>query len=1298
MMPKLRIHLLGGLQVFSDTDRTFAIPTRKAQALLAYLARHPGQHYSRDKLASLLWEGSGEVQARASLRQALAALRRTLPLADEDLASGSRDSVTLNPDCAAVDAVEFESLADSDETGDLERAAALYQGELLEAFNPKAPAFEDWLMAERQRLREQAIDAMSRLLDAHIAAGATERAIVMGVRLLSLDPLQESVHRALMQLYARQGRSGSALKQFRVCRNMLQQQLGVRPESETEELFRNIQRQRHGQSRPLSAEEDVDGNELDPGTQAASTASTPEMPRSELRQVTILFAEMAEVTPIGSDGDLEWMQSQADRFVEIMREVVTRYGGTIDRDFGGKVMALFGFPVAHTDDIVRAVRAALDFRQAVRSQRSEGEQVPEARLGIADGQVLVTYGGELTGRAFAVTGDAAMVAAALAAAVRTDELLVADSTYGALSHSADGAEPTHVPRRDADKPLRAWRIDGLAERPISNRRRFVGRRAELGQLTGILEACRQTGRGLAIHLRGEAGIGKTRLTEEFITIAAEQGFACHMGRVLDFGAGKGQNAMRTIVGELLGLTPEGEEPDAAAIEKAVADGLVETNHEVHLYDLLQHAPPSALRALYDAMDNAARERGRREALQRMLHEASARQPRLIVIEDVHWADPPVLALAAALAAAVEACPAILVMTARPEGDPLSHGWHRVAGGGPLVAMHLGPLHREDVVTLVGELTKRSDSFSRQCIERCGGNPLFLEHLLRSDPSGSSGLPGSVQSVVMARTDGLDDQDRRALRAASVFGQRFSISALRHLTGISDYACDGLLEQGLVRPEGERDFLFSHALVREGVYASLPGSERRQLHRHAADWFSGHDPILLAQHLDRAEDPAAPRAYLEAATSQAAEYRYDRALQQVERGLALGGERVDRFALTCCRGEVLHDCGEITDAATAYEEAIALAEDDSERCRAWLGLAAVKRITGDLDGAFTDVEKAEHAAERLGLTEEAAQAHFLHGNLLFPRGDLEGCVRQHQRSLELARRQAGSAEIEASALGGLGDVEYMRGRMVTARERYRQCLELSERHGFGRITVANRSMVASMLWYAGDIEGMLAEALTAVEEAEKVGHLRAGMNAHMNACYARHWRMELDAALEHVETSLRLLQQLGSAHYEAFARAYRAAVRRTAGRRSEALVDLDDALAVSRRTGMAFVGPWILGILAVTTEDEAIRNNALAEGEALLASNSIAHNHLHFRREAIEVCLGCGNWNGARHHAAALEGFVRQEPLPWTTFFIERGRALAAHGEGKRDEGLVNTLERVRDEGERFGYRIAIPPIEAALNA
>src|SRR5262249_34827137 len=194
-----------------------------------------------------------------------------------------------------------------------------------------------------------------------------------------------------------------------------------------------------------------------------------------------------------------------------------------------------------------------------------------------------------------------------------------------------------------------------------------------------------------------------------------------------------------------------------------------------------------------------------------------------------------------------------------------------------------------------------------------------------------------------------------------------------------------------------------------------------------------------------------------------------------------GDRRDLIQAASATGEILHDLGSMQEAGRAYQRALDRAADDPERCTAWIGVAAGKGGVDGAGGGAAELEQAETAATRHHLIAEQASVHFLRGNLCFPRGDIDGCLREHEVCLELAQR-AGRPELEAMALGGLGDGEYVRGQMISAHDRFRRCVELSNQHGFGRIEVANRPMMAFTRWFSGDTRGALADADAAIEAA------------------------------------------------------------------------------------------------------------------------------------------------------------------------------------------------------------------------
>jgi len=236
-MPPVSLALLGGFAVHLDSGEPCVLPTRKAQALLAYLAMPVGRSHSREKLTGLLWGDAPEAQARQNLRQTLTRLRRAL---GDAVVVAQQDTVALQARTVNVDVAELEvALGDGAVTA-LERAAALYKGDFLDGFSVDEAPFEEWRVVQRERLHELALEGLVRLLREHMRAEQTELATRTALKILALDPLQESVHRTVMRLLSRQGRRAAALQQYQVCVGWLERELGVEPEEETRTLYREL--------------------------------------------------------------------------------------------------------------------------------------------------------------------------------------------------------------------------------------------------------------------------------------------------------------------------------------------------------------------------------------------------------------------------------------------------------------------------------------------------------------------------------------------------------------------------------------------------------------------------------------------------------------------------------------------------------------------------------------------------------------------------------------------------------------------------------------------------------------------------------------------------------------------------------------------------------------------------------------------------------------------------------------------------------------------------------------------------
>jgi class 3 adenylate cyclase/tetratricopeptide (TPR) repeat protein len=987
---------------------------------------------------------------------------------------------------------------------------------------------------------------------------------------------------------------------------------------------------------------------------------TPD-PDGDRRPVTVMFCDLVGYTQLSSVLDPEDVHALLERFFALVDATVDRFGGTIDKHIGDAAMALFGAPLARGNDAERAVRAALEI-QAFVPKLASGLHSPLAvHIGVATGEVIASSVGSQHHRGYTVTGEAANIAARLLEKAASGETLVSDAVYRATNQAVSYEPVGPLALKGVGRPIETWRLTG-ARSSAPEAHALVGRRSELGQFRAVLDACVNGAAGAALLIRGEAGIGKTRLMEELQSIARTSGMSCTAGFVLDFGTARGHGAVRTVVAGLLGLAAEATSGAAErAIEELIRDSRFQEDDALYLRDLLEMSQPEATRKLYEAMDTAARTHGK-EAVVAALVKASADDgPLLVTIEDVHWADPETLSLLTAITRATATSRTVLVMTTRPEGDPLDAHWRSVAGGGTVITVDLSPLSPADARSIAGRFIDAA-AFVDQCVERAGGNPLFLEQLLRGAGDPTDGrLPTSIQSVVLARTDLLSARDRRAIQAASVLGQRFNLSQLRVLLQEPQYDCDALVRNVLVRPT--RDGLqFAHALVRDGVYGSLTNARKRELHRAAAAFFVD-DPVLRAEHLDRADDPEAARAYFAAAKAQAFLFRRDQAITLALRGLELAAEKHDAFELAMLVGDLQQDAGRGIEALEAYVRALAVAREGTDRYRALLGCAASNRLIARIDDALSALAEAEPLAGAHGDDRALAEVHYLRGNLHFARGHLVACRSEHGLALDAARR-ADSPEWQARALSGLADAQYMDCRMTTALSHFAGCVDLCETHDLTRIAVPNRVMMGHCRIYTCEFDLGLDDMRMALEAAVRIGNRHAEMFAthSIGMCLTAAGRYD---EAENVQSkALEQVRTLKARRYEAVILGDSAEGALSKGRRAEALALARKGQEIAEETGPGFVGPILYGLLALVEDERKDQEAALAAGEALLTQGCVGHNHFWFRRYAIERALLLEDWNEVDRHADALLLRMADEPLAYASYVAARGHYLARQGRGE----------------------------------
>jgi len=377
---------------------------------------------------------------------------------------------------------------------------------------------------------------------------------------------------------------------------------------------------------------------LEPATTAApSVEQTMPAVEAESRQVTVLFADISGFTALSERLGSETTHDLLNRFFAVTDAAVLRYGGTIDKHIGDAVMAIFGAPVAHTDDPERAVRAASELHAVAQTI----EPPLAIHIGIASGQVVASRMGSEDHKAYTVTGESVNLASRLTDLAGPGETYASSAIAQGLGEriQADLLGPRQIV--GLPEPVEVWQIEGMADDAGHvAATAFVGRDKERTGFAEAVERCQARGQGETILIRGEAGIGKTRLLQEFGEYAQGCGFDNYSGLVLDFGAGKGQDAIGALVRGLLQL-PMGSDKAARtdAAEQAITTGLLTAERRIHLYSLLDLPQPVDLRALFEAMDNESRDQGRQATLADLIIGRSAERPVLLRIEDMHWAGP-----------------------------------------------------------------------------------------------------------------------------------------------------------------------------------------------------------------------------------------------------------------------------------------------------------------------------------------------------------------------------------------------------------------------------------------------------------------------------------------------------------------------------------------------------------------------------------------------------------------------------------------------------------------------------------
>ena len=602
-------------------------------------------------------------------------------------------------------------------------------------------------------------------------------------------------------------------------------------------------------------------------------------PREIRKTVTVVFTDVTGSTAMGERLDPESLRRVMSRYFVTMREVLERHGGKVEKFIGDAIVAVFGVPSVHEDDALRAVRAAADMRVALASLNEELQSdwgvTIAVRTGVNTGEVVA--GDPVAGEAL-VIGDAVNVAARLEQAAAPGEILIGASTHR-LVRNAVVVEPLEemLLKGKAD-PTAAVRLIQVLEGVESFARRLdspmVGRDRQLDALRRAFEGVAADNACHLFTVLGTAGVGKSRLVEEFVRQVAGRAEVLR-GRCLSYGQGITFWPVAEVVKGAAGLQ-DFDEPDA--VERRIVDRLAGDDYAA--------AIANRLAQVIGVASGSAPPEEAQWAVRRLLEILGAEGPLVVVFDDIHWGEPAFLDLIDHVADSARDAPILLICTARPEFLDSRSGW----AGGKLNATSilLEPLSDAESQSLISNLLGATDlagEVRRRIVEAAEGNPLFVEqmlamliddglvhsvdgHWVATGDGVDISVPPTIAALLSARLDRLDAEERDLIGRASVVGKVFYRGAVGALSSDpkddrSDAILQALVRKDLIRPDrstlpGEDAFRFRHILILESAYGALPKSLRATLHERCADWLeraagdhSDEQGEIIGYHLERA---------------------------------------------------------------------------------------------------------------------------------------------------------------------------------------------------------------------------------------------------------------------------------------------------------------------------------------------------------------------------------------------------------------------------------------------------------------
>ncbi|TMK21017.1 MAG: hypothetical protein E6G65_05760 [Actinobacteria bacterium] len=613
--------------------------------------------------------------------------------------------------------------------------------------------------------------------------------------------------------------------------------------------------------------------------------------------VSVLFADLVGHTSRSDGADPEDVRDVLREYYRAVKATIERFGGVVEKFIGDAVMAVFGSPVARGDDAERAVRAALAIPRIIEQLNASSPHPDlEIHMAVNTGEAVVTIDPGSPDGDLLVAGDVVNTASRLQGAAPPGRVLIGEETFRATRRVIRSEPVPAVAAKGKREPIPAWvaieALVPLAVRPAQMP--FVGRDGESGLVRDIWSRAVAERRPHLVTILGEAGIGKTRLAEEFSFDVKETGGQAFHVRELPYEQSSGYETFVQLVHEVAGIFESDPNPVAMAKLEASLDHLGLADPAlVQLLSVFARTPEAV----------ADDRRSLFEAARRYVEALASTTGTLIVFEDVHWAHPSTLDLITSLAGRARDAPIVFLALARPELLDLRPAW----GGGlsSSTTMRLEPLPAASAHWLAAGLVGEEPEIAQRIELAASGNPLFIEEMaawmLERDGTDDE-LPTTVRAMIAARLDALPREERDVVFDASVVGKVFwagPLASLRPDQGDLDEILGSLERRDLIRMErasaveGDREYTFRHMLIRDVAYATIPRRARRERHEAVARYVEEAAPdtaavaAILAYHWREAGDPERAVTYLLVAAERAEQaWAYPEAVALYEDALGL----------------------------------------------------------------------------------------------------------------------------------------------------------------------------------------------------------------------------------------------------------------------------------------------------------------------------------------------------------------------------------------------------------------------------